>query len=47
MVNSRRMRWARLLVMRNTHKDLVGKPEDKRPLGRPKRRWEKILKWII
>jgi hypothetical protein len=26
--------------MRNKHKILVGKPEGKRPLGRPRRRWE-------
>jgi len=26
--------------MRNTYKILVGKPEGKRPFGRPRRRWE-------
>jgi hypothetical protein len=26
---------------------LVGRPEGRRPLGRPRRRWEIILKWII
>jgi hypothetical protein len=26
---------------------LVGKPEGKRPLGRPRRRWEIILRWIF
>jgi hypothetical protein len=25
----------------------VGKPQGKRPLGRPRRRWEDKLKWII
>jgi hypothetical protein len=25
---------------RDVHKVLVGKPEGKRPLGRPRRRWE-------
>ena len=25
---------------------LVGKPEGKRPLGRPRRRWWIILRWI-
>jgi hypothetical protein len=25
---------------RKVHKVLVGKPEGKRPLGRPRRRWE-------
>jgi hypothetical protein len=26
---------------------LVRKPERKRPLGRPRRRWGIILKWIL
>ena len=26
---------------------LLGKPEGKRPLGRPRRRWGIILKWIF
>jgi len=26
---------------------LVGKPEEKSPLGRPRRRWEIILIWIF
>jgi hypothetical protein len=26
---------------------LVGRPEGKRPLGRPRRRWGIILKWIF
>jgi hypothetical protein len=30
--------------MRNAYKMLVGKPGGKRPLGRPKRRWEDIIK---
>jgi hypothetical protein len=38
------MRWAehvaRLGDMRNVYNILVGKPEGKRPLGRPRRRWE-------
>jgi hypothetical protein len=25
----------------------VGKPEGKRPLGRPRRRWGIIIKWIF
>jgi hypothetical protein len=29
---------------RNVHKLLVGKPEGKRPLGRPKRRWMDNIK---
>jgi hypothetical protein len=40
---SRRMRWAghvaRMGEKRNAYKLLVGKPEGKRPLGRPRRRW--------
>jgi hypothetical protein len=29
---------------RGVHRVLVGKPEGKRPLGRPKRRWEDNMK---
>ena len=29
---------------RNTFRVLVGKPEGKRPLGRPRRRWENNIK---
>ena len=29
---------------RGVHKVLVGKPEGKRPLGRPRRRWEANIK---
>jgi hypothetical protein len=43
-VRSRRMRWAghvaRMGEERNVCKVLVGKPEGRRPLGRPRRRWE-------
>jgi hypothetical protein len=43
MIKSRRMRWAghvaRMGETRNAYKILVGKPEGKRPLGRPRRRW--------
>jgi hypothetical protein len=43
-VKSRRMRWAgheaRKGQDRKVYKALVGKPEGKRPLGRPRRRWE-------
>ena len=43
-VKSRRMRWAghvaRLGEGRGMHRVLVVKPERKRPLGRPRRRWE-------
>jgi hypothetical protein len=43
-VKSRRMRWAghvaRMGEERKVYKVLVRKPERKRPLGRPRRRWE-------
>jgi hypothetical protein len=29
---------------RNVYRVLVGKPEGKRPLGRPRRRWENWMK---
>jgi hypothetical protein len=29
------------------HSDLVGKPEGKRPLGRPRRRWEDNIKMYL
>ena len=32
---------------KGVYRVLVGKPEGKRPLGRHKRRWEVILKWIF
>jgi len=44
VVKSRRMRWAghvaRMEEDRGVQRVLVGKPEGKRPLGRPRRRWE-------
>jgi hypothetical protein len=33
--------------MRNTYKILAGKPEEKRSLEKPRRRWEIILEWIL
>jgi hypothetical protein len=43
-VKSRRMRWAghvaRIGEERKVYKVLAGKPEGKRPLGRPRRRWD-------
>jgi hypothetical protein len=43
MIKSRRMRWAghaaRMGEKMNAYRILVGEPEGKRPLGRPRRRW--------
>jgi hypothetical protein len=43
IIKSRSMRWvghvARMGEKRNAYRLLVGKPERKRPLGRPRRRW--------
>jgi hypothetical protein len=48
VVKSRRMRWAghvaRLGEGRGVPRVLVGKPEGKRPLGRPRHRWEDNIK---
>jgi hypothetical protein len=43
IMKARRMRWtghvARMGKNRNAYRLLVGKPEGRRPPGRPKRRW--------
>jgi hypothetical protein len=48
VVKSRRMRWAghvaRMGEIRGVHRVLVGKPERKRPLGKPRCRWENNIK---
>jgi hypothetical protein len=48
MVKSRRMRWAGLVAHMGeeggVHRVLVRKPEGKRPLVRPRRRWEDNIK---
>jgi hypothetical protein len=48
MITSRRMRWvghvARMREKRNAYMLLVGKPEGKRPLGRPRYRWVDNIK---
>ena len=48
VVKWRRMRWAghvaRMADGRGVHRVLVGKPEGKRPLGRPRRRWDDNIK---
>ena len=44
VIKSRRLRWAghvaRMEESRSAFKMLTGKPTGKRPLGRPRRRWE-------
>ena len=44
MIKFRRLRWAghvaRMEESRSAFKMLTGKPTGKRPLGRPRRRWE-------
>jgi len=48
VIKSRRMRWAghvaRMAARRGAYRVLVGKPEGKRPLGRPRHRWEDNIK---
>jgi hypothetical protein len=48
IIKSRRMRWAghvaRMGVKRNVDRLLIRKPEGKRPLGRPRRRWMHNIK---
>jgi hypothetical protein len=58
MIKSKRMRWAghiaRVEEKKNAYRILVGKPEEKRPLGRPGRRWIDNIKmnlkdtgWVV
>jgi hypothetical protein len=48
VIKSRRMRWAghmaRMEEGRGVYSVLIGRPEGKRPLGRPRRRWENNIK---
>jgi hypothetical protein len=48
IIESRRMRWAghvaRMGEKRTAYRIVVGKPEGKKPLGRPKRRWVDNIK---
>jgi hypothetical protein len=50
-IKSRRIRWAghvaRMGEERKVYKVLVGKPEGKRTLGRPRRRWENGIKMYL
>jgi hypothetical protein len=51
IIKSRRMRWAghvaRMGEKRNVYRSLVGMPEGKRPLGRPRRRCQITLSWTF
>jgi hypothetical protein len=48
MIKSRRVGWtghvAQMRGMRNAYRILVGKPEGKKPLGRPRHRWVDNIK---
>jgi len=48
VIKLRRMRWVghveRMGEKKGVYRVLVGKPERKRPLGRPRRRWEDTIK---
>jgi hypothetical protein len=48
MIKARRMRWAghvaRMGEVRGACNILFGRPEGRRPLGRPRRRWEDSIK---
>jgi hypothetical protein len=48
VIKSTRLIWAghveRIGVRRGVYRALVGKPEGRRPLGRPRRRWEDNIK---
>jgi hypothetical protein len=48
VIKARRMRWtghvARMGELRGAYNILVGRPEGRRPLGRPRRRWEETIK---
>jgi hypothetical protein len=48
VIKARRMRWAghvaRMGEVRGAYNILVGRPEGRRPLGIPRRRWEDNIK---
>jgi hypothetical protein len=48
VIKSRRLRWtghvACMGEIRGAYRALVGKPEGRRPLGRPRHRWEDNIK---
>jgi hypothetical protein len=51
VIKSRRMRWAEHIAhmgeRSGAYRVLVGKPDGKRPLGRPRRRWEVNIKMYL
>jgi hypothetical protein len=51
VIKSRRMRWAepaaRMGEKRGAYRILVGRPEGRRPLGRPRHRWEDNIKMYL
>jgi hypothetical protein len=51
IIKSKRMRWpgyvARMGEKREAYSLLVRKPEGKRPLGRPRRRWVDNIKMVL
>jgi hypothetical protein len=51
VIKSKMMRWAghvaRVGEIRNGYNILIGKPEEKGPFGRPRRKGKIILKWVL
>jgi hypothetical protein len=51
LIKARRMRWAGHVVhmgeVRGAYNTLVGRHEGRRPLGRPRRRWEDNIKMNV
>jgi hypothetical protein len=51
VIKARRIRWAghvaRMREVKGAYKILVGRPEGRKPLGRPRHRWEDSIKMDI
>jgi hypothetical protein len=51
VIKLRRLRWAGHVAhmgdRRGAYRSLVGRPEGKRPLERPRRRWEDNIKMVL